>query len=897
MPELTNELLLKLMPYHTITNQNHALNECDEYLKNKNIDINKISYSAIYFIISKLKDSEQANFIKDNINILKEHHEEIFLYNMLYPKSLCHFLCYESINEIYKLDKDIFYNIINRSLHGFIENSTSEKIYNFYNEYSDELSKVKDNIFITDTSFAKDKVDKAYNFTDLILNNYKHKINSFENQELLRFYQEFIQNDGTSFVNEYRSNFISALNKLDASSFQKYISSLLTKQREGLILPILEYIIQTPDDILSFLNLPTLIKTYKSNKEYFNKTSILVWIKASYQNPNYFNDELKQILNKQILPIDVKDLYKYNSKVNKYIEFKIIDSLSLDGKYTDTKEIDSIYSIQYFKNLKELNHLMKNNMLNVNDQNYTNQLDYFINYLMINNIIFQPTPIEFEQLKIFFYRLVKTLNFHILIDVASIQDIALINRLHVKEYNASDFSIEQITSYNIKDHKKLYKRFSNNFDMLYKKLTLKLLLLLGYKNANKLLDIDENITTLEHLLDNIDINLIKMDNNHNPILNKRLINLFFNDKNNPRIKYILENKDSLLYKYFPRLFNEYYLIKLSGQDKNLKTMIAFLESSEIHLPPRYYRLEKELKYIGITSSIVNEGMKIHDLILNRTHSSIPRVEGTINGYTYEILKLNDFEGLSVGNKTDCCFTIKGVASSSLHHALTSKNGRILIVKKDDKLLAHSWLWRNGDVLCLDNIEISKSISKINFFDVYLDCFEKILDASLSCEGELQCIKNITIGNCYNKIDFSNYKRIEKSNFKDLPKPIENVHYSDAKEFQYIIKGSTNFHFYQSEFLYQDSRNPIYYYDKANDEQSTIINLKVNALRQLKYQLKNKEDEFKVIDISDYNKVYCNDDFYIIIDNKNNIDTYLLENDIRSKYEFDNCMKLIFNKQR
>ena len=41
-------------------------------------------------------------------------------------------------------------------------------------------------------------------------------------------------------------------------------------------------------------------------------------------------------------------------------------------------------------------------------------------------------------------------------------------------------------------------------------------------------------------------------------------------------------------------------------------------------------------------------------------------------------------------------------------------------KKDGKLIAHSWLWRNGDLLCLDNIEVNKNVYDYNFLDVYKD---------------------------------------------------------------------------------------------------------------------------------------------------------------------------------
>ena len=115
------------------------------------------------------------------------------------------------------------------------------------------------------------------------------------------------------------------------------------------------------------------------------------------------------------------------------------------------------------------------------------------------------------------------------------------------------------------------------------------------------------------------------------------------------------------------------------------------------------------KHIGCNLITVEETLKLHDEIIKRDTSTIPRVEGRINEYTYEILKYDDMLSLALGNMTDCCFTILGVGYQCLQHAVTSKNGRIFVVKKNNEIIAHSWIWRNGNHLCFDNIETSKNI--------------------------------------------------------------------------------------------------------------------------------------------------------------------------------------------
>lgn len=99
--------------------------------------------------------------------------------------------------------------------------------------------------------------------------------------------------------------------------------------------------------------------------------------------------------------------------------------------------------------------------------------------------------------------------------------------------------------------------------------------------------------------------------------------------------------------------------------------------------------------------LYNEGMK-------REFSSIPRVEGNSGKYTYEILRLDDPLSLVIGDISNCCQDINGIAKTSMQHSVKSKDGRIFVVRDREKnIVAQSWLWRNQDVICFDNIEIPK----------------------------------------------------------------------------------------------------------------------------------------------------------------------------------------------
>ena len=69
-----------------------------------------------------------------------------------------------------------------------------------------------------------------------------------------------------------------------------------------------------------------------------------------------------------------------------------------------------------------------------------------------------------------------------------------------------------------------------------------------------------------------------------------------------------------------------------------------------------------------------------------------------------MLDLDDPLGLVVGYITRCCFLLDGASSNALYHSAQSKDGRIFVVRKNGELIAQSWVWRNGNLVCFDNVE-------------------------------------------------------------------------------------------------------------------------------------------------------------------------------------------------
>ena len=126
MPQISNDELLALIKeidlnavpltmHITADNEEKALKECDDYLNKKIVDIRSISPLAVHYIISKLSSSEQIKFLKENIDYIREHDKDIFLYSLLCPRSLSFYFSFEVLKELKNIDRDIFIKVDTKS--------------------------------------------------------------------------------------------------------------------------------------------------------------------------------------------------------------------------------------------------------------------------------------------------------------------------------------------------------------------------------------------------------------------------------------------------------------------------------------------------------------------------------------------------------------------------------------------------------------------------------------------------------------------------------------------------------------------------------------------------------------------------------------------------------------
>ncbi len=851
--------------------------------------------------------------------------------------NILNIMTYEKFKELSSIDNNFIKYVAsvagNNGFYHLVYHFSTDDIWNLYDNFSDEIKLVNDSGFIQAVEYAgyccgdnttskvggyvvcnvKEQREAHIKFLEHIFVTYEDRLaNMTSYSTILHFFVNMLDKginkdllDKFIFNNKDKMN--EAFKLCDNSRLFDLFEGVDTNKQIYILSHFFDEVYNHDGfkGLCNCLHDDTLVYIYKKDNNAVSKISLHHFLRGKV------DDEKKNIIDKYSIE-DFGNIFSFNvwCRANnvRHVENMLMDKIVCDGQIEEIDENTSVFSRTYLKNLKEIRMMIENKKITRNSEVYKEHFKVFYKYLVESKHLGELNEDCVREVEKLFFRILRKDGLWSIKELNSLSMIALFNRVGIVKMWANQFSVEQILKYSVKEHKKLCEIIkSNNKENIgdYEQYVLKLMLLVGYQRAEYILSADSDIETLHHLVGNVGVKDIKMDDEGNPIVDNKFINLLFKDKDHNRVKLMLENKGSDLYKFFPRIVNEWESIKLSNKNKSLKEVIEFLKNGEVVVPARYYRLEDSFKLIGRTNELVLETFRLHDEMLKRVESTIPRVKGKINDYEYEVLRYDDMEGLTVGNATDCCFTVRGASQTSLRHALTSKNGRILIVKKNGELLAHSWLWRNGNTLCLDNIEISKKIKQVDFLEVYEEFASRIVEESIKCEGS-SGIVNVLIGgdingNKYKGIDkypsyvknaLSNNSKVIYSEY--LVSPIEEGLYSDAKSCQWLIKGKGDFSLYQSKYYYNDERKEVLEYDKSKKDDwdfIRLVNKRINALRVIKEGI----DDINKVDVRSFSKVYSGEDFYVLVDKKGSVESFVSSNDDRANKEMESI--LICNKKR
>ena len=276
---------------------------------------------------------------------------------------------------------------------------------------------------------------------------------------------------------------------------------------------------------------------------------------------------------------------------------------------------------------------------------------------------------------------------------------------------------------------------------------------------------------------------------------------------------------------------------------------------------------------GYTQEDFDTLQKIYDYGKQRVFSSIPRIENKTDKYNYEMLRLDDPLAMAIGTLTDCCQEIGNVAEVCMEHSMIDKNGRVFVVRdKEGNIVSQSWVWRNKNVLCFDNIEIpNKAFGRVenrnDFTDEIYKIYKKAADELIKKDDEVYKkllkegkiteeqydglkLSKVTVGIGYNDIKAS----IERNSIIDekivRPLPFEEMvglnHdlYTNDSTTQYILEERKNNKEYNGETM-QVHSDLYEVFDDTNFTKKELFRLAKLEINQRSYS--------DIMDVLDYAK--------------------------------------------
>ncbi len=329
--------------------------------------------------------------------------------------------------------------------------------------------------------------------------------------------------------------------------------------------------------------------------------------------------------------------------------------------------------------------------------------------------------------------------------------------------------------------------------------------------------------------------------------------------------FILKNMNTILSSdeyiaYISSMQKQWINIKALNSNRvlTLDLAMAFVKSNNYeNVQVGNQKLSEISSMAGYDQRSFNTLQQIYNYGKLRTFSSIPRVHTQNGEYTYEILRLDDPLAIAIGTLTDCCQELGNAAETSMAHSMVDKNGRVFVIKDEaGNIVAQSWVWRNRNVLCFDNIEIPAKAftraergasSREHFTDTVFalyqqageeliakdeEEFKKLLDEGKITEEQYEALKlgKVTVGTGYNDIADS-LRRNSQLDMSIVARPLNFVSpvslnhglYTFDSRTQYVISGEQDVltSTYETPTIYSDE---FVIHDNENTKQQDLLML-------------------------------------------------------------------------
>ena len=385
---------------------------------------------------------------------------------------------------------------------------------------------------------------------------------------------------------------------------------------------------------------------------------------------------------------------------------------------------------------------------------------------------------------------------------------------------------------------------------------------------------------------------------------------------NPEFReFLLDNLDGILSNndyqtYVAAIQKQFKDIKIANSNRKLTLGLAISYVQQ----NRYDDVEDGNEKVAEISAIAGYDQEDFDTLQEiynygkqRIFSSIPRIEGNNEKYTYEMLRLDDPLAMAIGTLTDCCQEIGNVAEVCMEHSMVDKNGRVFVIKdKEGNIVSQSWVWRNGNVLCFDNIEIpNKAFNRVDnrkkfteeVYEIYKkaseelikkdeEAYKKLFDEGKISKEEYEGLKlkKVTVGIGYNDIA-ETLKRNSKKDYSTLgprkfnpPVDLDRNLYTSDSITQYILKDDDKIKSFSGQ-AYTPHNDLYKIFDDSNFTKNELIRLGKLEINQSEYSDildigKEKNLVSEIADLYDLDKentkVIMNANFAIIYEDDDKI---------------------------
>lgn len=413
--------------------------------------------------------------------------------------------------------------------------------------------------------------------------------------------------------------------------------------------------------------------------------------------------------------------------------------------HPNINNVNSIYDFEIILILKRLSFQKKT--FNRKNSIYNKCFLIFLKqYQEKFQIILDEEDIKYVDLV--FRRLVVANNVYTLFQFKNI--LSLIHFYKSNDYYQNiDLPKDYIKNYNVKKYRKVKKLILTELNFYtdsLDELALTATRFLDYENIVKILDSNLQFQNSKQY----------SNNNNNELNKKRQIFLDIYPQFKPLVEIItnLDRKDEIYLKkvnmvikkiknkndinlrysindYF-YVFNNLYTrglkITLTKLNKAVEDIQEFLLPYNEHIKINLEQFNYSTKGSPFLDKI--NGIKLYDKYRKRLYSSIPDYQNKYKTIEFGFVNMHDTAIISNGvcdgkylyqnGKTySSCLTPNGAAKNSLFHGAINSNGRFFEIKFGNKIMAYSWVWRAGDVVCFDNIEVTDEILKIEAWEEIL----------------------------------------------------------------------------------------------------------------------------------------------------------------------------------